>query len=178
MAVDGRKVLRFGPQDIAKQLQRTDVLTYSTAPLREALTIVGNPTLSLYAATDVTDTDFMALLEDVAPDGTAVRLGSGWTGVLRTRYRNGPARSDLMRPGETTLLRVNLLEIGHTLREGHRLRLSVFSSAFPFISVNPNTGEDIATDASPPRIARQTVFHGGSHPSALTLEVFEDGRAR
>jgi putative CocE/NonD family hydrolase len=178
VAVDGRKVLRFGPQDIAKQLQRTDVLTYSTAPLREALTILGNATLSLYAATDVTDTDFMALLEDVAPDGTAVRLGSGWTGVLRTRYRNGPARFDAMRPGETTLLRVNLLEIGHTLREGHRLRLSVFSSAFPFISVNPNTGEDIATDASPPRIARQTVFHGGSHPSALMLEVFEDGRAR
>jgi hypothetical protein len=54
----------------------------------------------------------------------------------------------------------------------------VFSSAYPFISVNPNTGEDIATDASPPRIARQTVFHGGSHPSALMLEVFEDGRAR
>ena len=178
VAVDGRKVLRFGPQDIAKQLQRTDVLTYSTAPLREALTILGNATLSLYAATDVTDTDFMALLEDVAPDGTAVRLGSGWTGVLRTRYRNGPARFYAMRPGETTLLRVNLLEIGHTLREGHRLRLSVFSSAFPFISVNPNTGEDIATDSSPPRIARQTVFHGGSHPSALTLEVFEDGRAR
>ena len=178
VAVDGRKVLRFGPQDIAKQLQRTDVLTYSTAPLREALTILGNATLSLYAATDVTDTDFMALLEDVAPDGTAVRLGSGWTGVLRTRYRNGPARSDLMRPGEMTLLRVNLLEIGHTLREGHRLRLSVFSSAFPFISVNPNTGEDIATDASPPRIARQTVFHGGSHPSALTLEVLEGGHSR
>jgi putative CocE/NonD family hydrolase len=176
--VDGRKILRFGPQDIAKQLQRTDVLTYSTAPLREALTILGNATLSIYAATDVTDTDFMALLEDVAPDGTAVRLGSGWTGVLRTRYRNGPARSDLMRPGETTLLRVNLLEIGHTLRGGHRLRLSVFSSAFPFISVNPNTGEDIATDASPPRIARQTVFHGGSHPSALTLEVLEGGHSR
>jgi predicted acyl esterase len=53
--------------------------------LREALTILGNATLSIYAATDVTDTDFMALLEDVAPDGTAVRLGSGWTGVLRTR---------------------------------------------------------------------------------------------
>jgi predicted acyl esterase len=64
------------------------------------------------------------------------------------------------------------------LRKGHRLRLSVFSSAFPFISVNPNTGEDIATDASPPRIARQTVFHGGSHPSALTLEVLEGGQSR
>ena len=169
--INGRKVLRFGPQNVAKQLQRADVLTYATAPLQKALTILGNATLSVYVSTDVPDTDFMALLEDVAPDGSAVRLGAGWTGVLRTRYRNGPARFDAMRPSEMILLRINLLEIGHTLPKGHRLRLSVFSSAFPFISVNPNTGEDIATDSSPPRIARQTVFHGGTHPSALTVEV-------
>jgi hypothetical protein len=169
--IDGRKVLRFGPQDVTKQLQRRDVLTYSTEPLQEALTLLGNASLSLYVETDVPDTDFMALLEDVAPDGSAVRLGSGWAGVLRTRYRNGPARLETMRPGETTLLRINLLEIGHTLQRQHRLRVSIFSSAFPFISVNPNTGEDIATDASPPRIARQTILHGDSYPSALTIEI-------
>ena len=177
VALNGRKGLRFGPQDVAAQLQRADVLTYSTAPLPKPITILGNATLSVYVATDALNTDFMALTEEVAPNGGAVRLGSGWTGALRTRYRNGPARLESMRPGERTLLRVNLLEIGHTLRAGHRLRLSVFSSAYPFISVNPNTGEDIATDSAAPRLARQTVFHGGSHPSALTLEVLEVGHA-
>jgi hypothetical protein len=47
----------------------------------------------------------------------------------------------------------------------------VFSSAYPFISVNPNTGLDIASDDSPPLRARQTVRHGVTHPSVLTLEV-------
>jgi putative CocE/NonD family hydrolase len=173
VTVDGRKIMLFGPQDVSRQLQRPDVLTYSTGPLPTPLTILGNATLTLQAETDAPDTDFMALLEDVAPDGSAVRLGSGWTGVLRTRYRNGPGKFEAMAPGETTALRINLLEIGHTLRTGHRLRLSVFSSAYPFISVNPNTGLDIATDDSPPRRARQTVRHGVTHPSVLTLEVLE-----
>ena len=173
VTVDGRKIMLFGPQEVSRQLQRPDVLTYSTGPLPTPLTILGNATLTLHAETDAPDTDFMALLEDVAPDGSAVRLGSGWTGVLRTRYRNGPGKLEPMTPGETTVLRINLLEIGHTLRTGHRLRLSVLSSAYPFISVNPNTGLDIASDDSPPQRARQTVRHGATHPSVLTLEVLQ-----
>jgi predicted acyl esterase len=111
------------------------------------------------------------LLEDVATDGSSVRLGSGWAGALRVRYRGGPGQLRPVKPGETVKLEVNLLEHGHTLKEGHRLRLSVFSSAYPFISINPSTGNDIATDTAPPRPARITIRHGTSYPSALTFEI-------
>lgn len=179
VVVDGRTMQLYGPEDVSKQLARPDVLTYSTEPLSRPLTLLGHASLQLYVRTDVRDTDFMALLEDVAPDGSAVRLGSGWAGVLRARYRNGPARLDLLTPGETTSLRIDLLENGHTLRAGHRLRLSVFSSAYPFVSVNPNTGNDIATDTAPPRPGRHTVLHGAVHPSALVMEILgEDSTAR
>jgi uncharacterized protein len=65
------------------------------------------------------------------------------------------------------------MEMGHTLKSGHRLRVSVFASAYPFISVNPGTGNDIATDVAAPRKAQVTILHGTQYPSALTLEVLE-----
>jgi putative CocE/NonD family hydrolase len=169
----GRRVQLYGPEDVSAQLARPDVLTYSTGPLPAPLTLLGNAGLTLFLKADAPDVDIVALLEDVAPDGKAIRLGSGWAGVLRARYRNGPARLEPLKPGDTTRLRVNLLENGHTLKPGHSLRLSVFGSAYPFISVNPATGNDIASDTAPPRKARITLLHGAQHPSALILEVLE-----
>jgi hypothetical protein len=74
---------------------------------------------------------------------------------------------------EATEVRIDLFENGHTLRRGHRLRLSIMSSAYPFVSINPNTGNDIATDTAAPRVARQEVLHGRGQPSRLVFEVLE-----
>lgn len=172
-SIEGRRVQLYGPEDVSAQLARPDVLTYSTGPLPAPLTLLGNAGLTLFLKADAPDVDIVALLEDVAPDGKAVRLGSGWAGILRARYRHGPARLELLKPGEITRLRVNLLENGHTLKPGHSLRLSVFGSAYPFISVNPATGNDIATDTALPRKALVTLLHGTDHPSALTFEALE-----
>ena len=171
VAQGSRKVQVFGPSDVSIQLARPDVLTFATPPLREPMTLLGNARLSIFAESDAPDYDLVALLEDVAADGSSVRLGSGWAGALRVRYRGGPGQLRPVKPGETVKLEVNLLEHGHTLKEGHRLRLSVFSSAYPFISINPSTGNDIATDTAPPRPARITIRHGASYPSALTFEI-------
>jgi uncharacterized protein len=170
---EGRNVQLYGPEDVSGQLGRPDVLTYTTQPLSAPLTLLGNASLMLHVKTNVPDIDVVSLLEDVAPDGTAVRLGSGWAGVLRARYRGGPGKLELLVPGEIARLRVNLLEIGHTLKVGHRLRLSVFASAYPFISINPGTGNDIASDTAEPRKAQVTILHGKQYPSALTFEILE-----
>lgn len=170
---EGRRIQLYGPEDVSAQLARPDVLTYATAPLPAPLTLLGNAGLTLFLKADAPDIDIVALLEDVAPDGKAIRLGSGWAGVLRARYRNSLATLEPLKPGEITRLRVNLLENGHTLKAGHRLRLSVFGSAYPFISVNPATGNDIAIDTAQPNKARITLLHGADHPSALTFEVLE-----
>jgi predicted acyl esterase len=54
------------------------------------------------------------------------------------------------------------------------LRLSILSSAYPFVSVNPGTGKDIAHDTDPPRPARQKVYRGQKYASVLTLEVLDE----
>ena len=48
---------------------RADVLTYTTASLVKPMTILGDITLVLYAASDAIDTDWFAVLTEVFPDG-------------------------------------------------------------------------------------------------------------
>jgi hypothetical protein len=169
----GRKVLRYGPEDVSAQLRRNDVLQYVTGSLPRPLTMLGTAAVYLHVRTDAPDTDFMAVIEDVAPDGSAIRIGSGWAGVLRARYRNGSTQLAPPLGREATEVRIDLFDNGHTLRRGHRLRLSIMSSAYPFVSINPNTGDDIATDTAAPRVARQEILHGQGQLSRLVFEVLE-----
>jgi predicted acyl esterase len=74
-------------------------------------------------------------------------------------------------PGTAVALTLDLGGIGHTFLTGHRLRLSVCSSAYPETFPNPGTGEPVTTNTAQPRVARQRVFHDFAHPSWLELPV-------
>ncbi len=150
--------------------RRTDVLVYTTPALDHPVHVLGRVFVELTIASDALDTDFTAKLVDVAPDGQAVLLGPVATGVIRTRYRNGPERQDLLVPGEATPVRIELADVGHSFLAGHRIRVEVSSSAFPYINANPNTGRPIATDTTW-RVAKQTVYHDRARPSRLLLPV-------
>lgn len=152
---------------------REDVLVYTTPPLEEPVEIIGAVTMELYAASDARDTDFTAAISDVAPDGTAVLLGARPVGIVRARYRHGPAAEpDLLTPGEPERYAIDLGSIGHRFLPGHRIRVEISSSAAPFFNPNQNTGNPIATDTEW-RTANQTVFHDTARPSALLLPVYE-----
>jgi len=60
--------------------------------------------------------------------------------------------------------------VGHPFLPGHRIRVEISSSAYPFIAPNSNTGNPIAT-ATESRIAKQTVFHDRNRASRLVLPV-------
>ncbi|MBM4187653.1 MAG: CocE/NonD family hydrolase [Gemmatimonadetes bacterium] len=150
--------------------ERADVLVYTTEVLTDPLELLGRPIVKLWAATDGPDTDFTAKLLDVYPDGRAVLLGPSPTGVRRARYRNGYLREELVTPNEPIEYTIEMADIGHRLAAGHRLRLEISSSAFPFIDRNANTGRPVATDTTW-RVARQTVFHGAERPSRVVLPV-------
>ena len=162
------------PVDISGWLDRADVLTYVTAPLTEPLSIAGNVSLVLWASSDAPDTDFTSLIEDLGPDGRAVKLGPKFGGQTRARFRNGYEIEEPLVPGEPTEFRIDYSDVGHTFLSGHRIRISVTSSAYPWIYPNPNTGNPIATDTEPPRPAHQRVFHDASRPSRLLLPVLSE----
>ncbi|TDB70792.1 alpha/beta fold hydrolase [Micromonospora sp. KC723] len=93
---------------------------FESAPLDEAVDVVGAPTVSIRAASPTGGAVLFVKLYDVAPDGSAT-LPSGL--VAPVRLSGLPASVDAARP-----VRVTLPAIVHRVEAGHRLRLVVATS--------------------------------------------------
>ena len=155
---------------------RSDILCYSMQPLDRPLALVGEPRLVVYAAVDVPDTDLVAKIVDVRPDGVA-----SWVcdGVLRARYRRSTSRPRLLTPGRIHRFELSLGGAAHVFAAGHRLRLEVSSSDFPRYDPNPNTGgPSLALAPQAVRVATVTVHHGPRQASRLELPVYPVDRLR
>eukprot|EP00211_Chloroparvula_japonica_P002046 CAMPEP_0119122288 /NCGR_PEP_ID=MMETSP1310-20130426/2591_1 /TAXON_ID=464262 /ORGANISM="Genus nov. species nov., Strain RCC2339" /LENGTH=478 /DNA_ID=CAMNT_0007111927 /DNA_START=121 /DNA_END=1554 /DNA_ORIENTATION=+ len=63
-----------GPWDQHAIERRYDVLTFSTGALVRSVSIVGNVQLTLYVRSSANDTEFMAKLVDVYPDGRSYNI--------------------------------------------------------------------------------------------------------
>ena len=155
--------------DRQKLQDREDVLVYTTDELREPVEIIGKVTVELHAATDARDTDFTAILSDVGPDGRAIQLGPR-VAIRRGRYRNGYAKEELLTPGKVETFPIELFDIAHQFKPGHRIRLELSSSAAPYYNPNQNTGNAVATDTMW-RVARQVIHHDKARPSSITLPI-------
>jgi putative CocE/NonD family hydrolase len=161
-----------GPVDQRRIEARADVLTYTTAPLDRDLEVTGPVRVRLWACSSVPDTDFVARLVDVYPDGRAINLTDG---IIRARYRNGLVESPL-EPGQPYQFTIDLWATSNVFKAGHQVRVQVTSSNFPRWDRNPNTGHPFGTDAEADlRPARQTVLHDRDHPSHITLPLVPAG---
>ena len=130
--------------------------------------VTGAISLRLHASSSARDTDFVARLTDVHPDGRSINLTEG---VIRARFReNVWGTPKLLEPGRVTEFTVDLQVTSNVFLRGHRIRLQVTSSNFPLWDRNLNTGEDPATDTNMV-IAHQTIYHDIAHPSHLVLPV-------
>jgi putative CocE/NonD family hydrolase len=156
----------IGPVDQRRIEARPDVLTYTTPPLEHDTEVTGPVTVELWACSSAPDTDFVARLVDVYPDGRAFNLTDG---IIRARYRNGPMES-LLEPGQPYAFNIDLWATSNIFKAGHRIRLQVTSSNFPRWDRNPNTGHPFGQDAEL-RTARQTILHDRQHPSHVLLPV-------
>jgi hypothetical protein len=156
-----------GPLEQGNVEKRNDVLCYSTRELTQDLEVSGPLKLHLYAATSTKDTDFVAKVVDVHPDGSAYNVAEGW---IRARYRNGILRADFITPGETYEYIIDMAHTSIVFRKGHCLRIDVTSSNFPRIDRNMNTGNAFGEDAAGVP-ALQTVFHDARYASYIDLPV-------
>ena len=146
---------------------RPDVLVYTTPPLEQGLEVTGPVTVSLWAATSATDTDFTAKLVDVCEDGCARNLTDG---IIRARYRESTSQASMVEPGRPYLYTIDLWATSNVFKRGHRIRVEISSSNFPRFDRNTNTGNVVAGDATF-KPALQTVLHDAQHPSHITLPV-------
>ena len=153
-----------GSVDVSAAQQRPDVLVFTTAPLEHELDVVGPLRMILYASSSAVDTDFVARLSDVFPDGRAIQIQSG---ILRARYRNLDGEPKLLEPGRIERFEIDLWATANRFKAGHRLRVDISSADFPRFDRNSNRG-GVPGDPIP---ARQTVYHDREHPSQLLVSV-------
>lgn len=149
--------------------RREDVLVYSTPPLDRDIEVTGPITVHLWATSSAPDTDFVARLVDVYPDGYAMNLTDG---IIRARYRgfaHGEAPS-LIEPEKAYEYTIDLWATSNVFKAGHCIRLDVTSSNFPRWDRNPNTGHALGAGAEL-AIAHQTILHDADHASYVELPV-------
>ena len=154
----------FNQQHLEK---RQDVLCYSSEILDQPMDIVGPVVLHLYAASSAKDTDFMAKLIDVFPDGRSMMVCEG---CRRARFRYGFDKEVFLKPGEIEEYEINLAHTAWRVKPGHRLRVHVTSSNFPHLDRNMNTGNAIGDDLEG-IVAEQVIFHDAQRASRLKLYV-------
>jgi putative CocE/NonD family hydrolase len=163
---------RPGPRDQRPIEQRRDMLVYTTPPLAADVEVTGPITVTLWAASSAPDTDFVARLVDVQPDGRAINLTDG---VIRARARTGIHEPEtLIAPGEVYEYHIDLWATSNLFRAGHAIRLDVTSSNFPRWDRNPNTGAPLGAGTELVA-ASQTVLHDAAHPSHVLLPIVPRG---
>lgn len=152
---------------------RNDVLVFQTPPLAGDMEVTGRLVVKLWAASDGPDTDFTAKLIDVYPPnrdypaGVDLNVGDS---IVRARYRGGPGKAELLKPGQPYEFTIEMYPTSLVFRRGHRIRLDISSSNFPRFDVNPNTGEPL-NDNRRWRIAENSVYVDGKHASHIVLPV-------
>jgi putative CocE/NonD family hydrolase len=156
-----------GPQDQRPIEGRQDVLIYTSDVLQDELEATGPVKVVLYAASDSVDTDFVAKLVDVHPDGASYNMAEG---ILRARYRESLTKPSLLQPGQVYRLEIDLVGTSIAFLKGHRIRVHVTSSHFPQFDRNPNTGATFGTTAAV-KVAEQTIYHDGERASHILLPV-------
>lgn len=149
---------------------REDVLVYTSESLRDSHAVIGPVKVRLWAATSAVDTDFTAKLVDVHPDGVAHNVLER---VVRARYRNGTTSDpQLVIPGEAYSYDMDLGHTATVFKPGHKVRLEISSSSFPFIARNLNTGRS-NEGTSQIEVATQTILHDALHPSYVELPILD-----
>lgn len=156
-----------GPLDQLPTERREDVLVYTSDVLTARLEVVGRLYFHAWVATSTPDSDVVARLCDVHPDGRSFNIADG---ILRLSAREGMDRVLPMTPGEPVRVVVDLTSTAHVFLPGHRVRLQVCASDFPRYDRCPGTGE-LSADATAILPQRNRLFQEPGRQSYLELPV-------
>ncbi|MGW6895649.1 CocE/NonD family hydrolase [Streptomyces sp. NPDC054919] len=137
-------------------------------PVEDApLEILGRPRVKLRIRMDVPRGQVIVRLCEVTPDGASTLVTRG---ALNLSARHGRDRSDDWTPGATEDVTFELNGIGHAFSPGHRIRLAVSSSYWPWIW--PQAGSAGFTLDADGSLLELPVRHRAEEPS-ITFEEAE-----
>jgi uncharacterized protein len=122
---------------------RPDVVSFIMDSLTEDLTVTGKVIAHLFASTSGSDADWIVKLIDVYPafDQKNMFMSNFHLPVamevFRGRYRKSFEHPTPLTPNKPEEFVIDLHDINHTFKKGHRILIQVQSSWFPVIDRNP-----------------------------------------
>ncbi len=130
-SVGGRLLSRQGGyRDDTELSRRSDVLSFTSAPLGHALGVYGSPVLELDHTCDIGHYDLFARISEVDERGRSRNVADGF--LRFTESPEGPAR-------------LVLDAVAHRFGQGSRIRVLVAGGCHPRFSRNLGTGEPAAS---------------------------------
>ena len=153
------------PRDQKIVEERPDVLVFTTAVLGAPIEVTGRVRAQVWISVDAADTDFIARLCDVYPDGRSFNLCEG---AIRARFREGAEA--LLEVGKVYPIEIDLWSTSVIFNTGHRIRLQITSSSAPGYDPNPNTGAPFRANPEK-RKANIKLYVDSQRPSHLVLPV-------
>jgi hypothetical protein len=162
------------PLDQTDNETRADVVSFTSELLAEALTISGWAHVEFYGSSNCDDTDWHVKITDVTPECRSNRVTQG---CLRAAARDSLEILSLLVPDNVYLFDVEMWPTHHVFQPGHRLRVTVTSSDFPWYARSLNRFGPVR-DQSDPHVAINSIHVGGQYPSRITLPVETDDARR
>ena len=109
-------------------------LCFDTEPLSERFELLGAPALELHLDCDRPVALVAVRLNDVAPDGSSLRVSYG---VLNLTHREGHEAPTPLVPDERFTARIKLDHIAHAFAPGHRIRIAISTAYWPLAWPSP-----------------------------------------
>ena len=161
---------------------RPDVISFTLDSLTEDLTVTGKIIAHLFASTSGTDADWIVKLIDVYPafDQKNVLMSNyqlpAAMEVFRGRFRKSFEKPQAITPNKPEEFIIDLHDINHTFKKGHRIMIQVQSSWFPLIDRNPqkfvsNIFEANETDFIK---AEHKIYFSAKYPTHIDLPVMKN----
>ena len=92
--------------------------------------------------------------------------------VMRGRFRNSFSDPEPFVPNQKTAVEIQLQDVHHTFKKGHKLQIQIQSTWFPLIDRNPQTYVENIFEAEESDFKEQT--HTVYHDSEIIVTVLEE----
>jgi putative CocE/NonD family hydrolase len=160
---------------------RPDVVSFELDSLTEDLTVTGKIIAHLFASTSGTDADWIVKLIDEYPAINTPSLSmSGYQlsvamEAFRGRFRKSFTTPEALTPNKPEEFVIDLHDINHTFKKGHRIVIQIQSSWFPVIDRNPQTfiPNIFEAKASDFKKAEQHIYCDGKFSTYVELPVVD-----
>lgn len=109
-------------------------LTFESAPLTEAVEILGTPRVRLRLSADVPQAMIVARICDVSPDQASRRVSYG---MLNLSHRGGSEAPEPLVPDKDYVVELRMKDVGYRFAAGHVIRLAISTSYWPMAWPTP-----------------------------------------